>query len=193
MYIAKVDLNQVPNKREKMIFFLAVVIFSFAFIKSCWSPSRAAITTIKSQLADSAAEKRDLKAILDTGSQDASQSWKGNKEIVDLYTKWGTAVGVAPDAEVMSQFSNPVFLKDVQLTNITFSDPDSKSDLKADGVVKRKFKATLYGDFMSIGNCLERIYNIPLLVVIENILISSTGDSAGHINADIEGVVYGWK
>ncbi len=186
-YLSKVSLRENPNKREKMIFFVAMIIFSFVFLRSCWYPSFEAMTDVKKEYADSNETLKKLKGTSD--SQGLAGMWSGDPVTADRYAGYAaSALNVGADASIMKQFSSQSFLKDVELKGISFSDGP-----KEDGIMTRGFKISLYGPFSSVGGCLNRIAQIPLIMTINSVTMANSPDEEGRVNMNMEGVVYGWK
>lgn len=186
-YLSKVALKENPNKREKMIFFIAVIIFSFVFLKSCWYPSFEAMTDVKKEYGGSKETLATLKGT--NGPQGSTNVWTGDQTTADKYAAWAASVTeIGTDASIMKQFSSQSFLREVQLKGISFSEGP-----KEDGVMTRGFKVSLYGPFSSVGACLNRMSQIPLIMTVNSVTMMNSPDQEGRVSMDMEGVVYGWK
>jgi hypothetical protein len=87
----------------------------------------------------------------------------------------------------MKELSNPVITGDVKIDNINLPDP-----LPEEGVIKQPWKMNIFASFISVGEYIERLENMPILMTIDRIKIMSAGDIYGHVNAELEGTAYGW-
>lgn len=191
LYLAKVDLHQIPNKREKIIFFLTMFVFCFVFVKSCWAPSRKAMDTAKSELSGVMAEKEDLEQAIKRAPPGRPTEIKGGAfEVPVKYTKWARRAADNPDSVMMLEFSNPAVLRDVRMTGIEFADEKGKEEA---GVISRRFAMKLSGPFTSVGGYLSRLEGLPILVIIDTIQLNADKTGSGRVDAVVSGVLYGWK
>ncbi len=186
---SQVDWHAAPVKREKIIFFVALFIFLIGFMKSCWQPSNRAIRMMKEEVKTAQSEKQVFQDILSkAGAMTSKASLGANKEEWAIYNKMANNIAIAPDAILMREFSSPAILRGVRLYGVEFESPTNQS-----GVVTQKWKMKLGGSFETIGQYLERLENLPIILIIRSVGIDVVTNGFGHIDVDLEGIAYGWK
>jgi hypothetical protein len=189
-FLNSVDWQQLPNKREKVIFSVALLVFLFVFVRSCWGPSINAIGQAKKELKTVRDERSAMEALVggQVSKTQKAFEWKGDIKKRAYYDELAKKLADDPDIVLMNNFSNPATLRDVKITNIDM--PDSKTD---NGITKQAWTVSAAGSFIAIGEYISRLEAQPLLFVINGINIQSSGDAFGRVNADIKGESYGWK
>ncbi len=190
LHLSNVDWQQLPNKREKLIFVLAIVIFLFVFIKSCWVPSGDAISLVKKELEASGGERRSIESGVKNkdGKPGAGSGWQGTMKQRFYYTGLAKKMADDPDLIMMNEFSNPALSQGVKIAKIDM--PDSKVEA---GITKQPWTIELKGSFISVGEYLDRLESLPILLIIDSMDIQTTGDAFGGVKAGVSGNVYGWK
>lgn len=188
----KVAWKGEPNRREKIIFFVALFVFIFSFFKSCWGPSFKAIDEFKQELSVVREQNDYLKQVVSATSDTDKDTFRADSLKQVQYSGWAQRFASDPDSVIVSDLSNPNMLRDIKLGNIYLEETNSPG-----GLLKKGFKLSLIGAFTSIGGYLVKMENLPLLMNIDSIKIQSagTGDDAGRgkVSVDLTGSVYGWK
>ncbi len=188
IFLSRADLRGIPNTREKLIFLLTVVVCFFVFFKSCWYPSQRAIGSVKSNVQVVQKELEKVKKSKKAAKQKVKKVWFGNKNTREKYNKFAKKVALEPDVYLMREFSNPLLLKDIKLEGVNFAGS------KQDGTtVTQNFDLNLRGSFVSILHYLNRLEELPLLLVINEINVDSEDNRQGGVSVEINGVAYGWK
>ncbi len=190
LHLSNVDWQQLPNRREKVIFALAMVIFMFVFIKSCWGPSGDAISLLKKEIKESGGERNSVEAVIKNkdGKPGAGSVWQGTMKQRLYYTELAKKMADDPDLIMMNEFSNPALARDVKITKIDM--PDQKVE---SGVTKQAWTVYIRCSFISVGEYLSRLESLPMLLIIDNMDVQTTGDAFGGVKAEVKGEVYGWK
>lgn len=187
-FIAHSGLKEMPNKREKIIFFAAIFLFSIVFLRTCWYPSHNAISVLKGERTEALYTVESLQNAMKADAPKGSV-WNGTPQTLELYNRWAAQVaGMGADTALMNELNSQALLKAAQLRSLSFKDVT-----REEGVLKRGFEAQLYGDFAPVVECLDRIYDIPLLMIIEGMTLTNANQTEGEVNLNLEGVVYGWK
>lgn len=188
----RTDWYQQPNRREKIVFFVAVFIFIIAFFKACWGPSGLAITEMKTDLAAVTEQNKYLQQVVSATSDTEKQSFQQDALKQVQYSGWAQKFAQESDTLLIGNFSNPNMLRDIKMGNVSLQETDTPG-----GLIKKTFKVSLYGSFTSIGGYLVKMEALPMLLSVENLKIQSTQStneaSKAKVNVDMEGVVYGWK
>ena len=182
----KNELQQKPNKRELVIFGLVMLMSVIVFFKSCYFPSGAAISNVKKEIATLRGAK--LNVSKNDANAPAMPVWNGSDEKRRLYQSYAELVGNDPDAKLIRTFSNPNMQQGLKIINIELpTDQSSRADLK------QKFKISVSGPFDGVGEYLQRMASLQMLLIIDKVTMTLADEESGKINADIEGVVYGWN
>ena len=187
---SKESLQEIPNRREKIIFFVAMFVFIIGFMKSCWNPSTTSLRVVKSEIKTMQIDRKAISDIVSNmgGTSDLRQNFNMGKDEWAIYDKMARKVANAPDAMLIREFSSPALLKSLDLTGVDFESRKIEG-----GVVKQKWKVSVEGSFMDIGGYLENLETLPILLIVKKIHVESIGNERGHVSAEIEGVAYGWK
>ena len=181
----RLSLRQKPNSRERVIFFLAIIVLSFVFVKSCALKSHSAYSSMKEQLDRALVEKAALlkpapqaNIVNDSKKDDAQSraarlSWIGNKESANF----------ASDSLVQSAQVNGILL-------VKFSLPEYK---EKKNFLYKPVSLTLAGSLTDIGRYLEKSEQLAIPLVIENIAIETNHDFSDLVTLRIEGGFYATK
>ena len=187
---SSVNWKQLPNKREKIMFVAALIVFTFGFFKSCWNPSSKAISFAKEDMKVAIQEKKQIKKAL----KEQSKIQKPVKRNVvtsakmELYEGWAKTVAVLPNSILMRDFSSPAILRGVKLQQVDLQETKQKG-----AITELAWEITTSGSFISVGGYLERLETLPMLLIVEEIDIKNNTVIMGHIDAMIKGTAYGWK
>jgi len=149
-------------------------------------PSRSAILHFKGEVKVAMEDKEDLEAKLGETASSEVVNEKIDPKLMSEYAEWSKKSAPASDVVLMREFSNPALLRDVKMVNIQFDKGSSKGKYDA-----HNFTMTLYGAFSSISSYLAKLEEMPIMLVLNSVNISDSGEESGRVNADIEGVVYG--
>lgn len=172
--------NEKPSQREKITFFVTLLIFCIVFLRACILPTQTNLSEGREKLLEMKREKSSLVQFLAVGQK--------KPEKIDMrYAEWGQATGEMPDALLMRDLSHPSLLRGLTLVSVSFEEPQGGG-----GLIQQKWKAVVSGSFALLQKYLQSLENLHLLVVIDTINIQK-GEQQGHIKAQLEGIVYGWK
>lgn len=178
MKLSSIDLSQRPNRREKLIFFISLVIFVAGFFKTCWTPSRSSIAELEEQIVYMENQKVQL-----------SQDGVVNADTPSSSISHDT-LKFASSMDDFNQFtklaSQPLLLKGVELKESHFS------DIEVEGKIHRQeIKFTLKGSFRAVGNYINEIEKLTPPFVIESFSLQGGDNKLGKVTIDLVGSVYG--
>jgi len=179
------ELAQKPNRRELVIFGLVLFMGVIVFFRSCYSPSNTAISGAKKEIA---ALRGEAASASSASAKPQLPVWNGSDAQRRIYENFARTLGADPDARLIRTFSNPNMQQGLKLINI-----ELPVDQGARAELKQKFKVSLSGPFDGVGEYIQRMASLQMLMIIDKVTMTLTDEESGRINADIEGVVYGWN
>lgn len=187
MNISKIDLHGEPSSREKVIFGIVVLLVVFAFFRSCWSPSIKAIKLSKQELTTVLTEKATVEAALAEADRKVKETLPADAKAPPKLDEWAKQVSAAPDVFIMSEFTSPLLVKDIDVKAVDFL--ETKRD---GGIVQQPFHLLVNGSFVATSDYLKRIYDLPMLLVVDSVNLKLDNNAKGRVDTDIIGTVYGW-
>lgn len=176
-----IDLQQKPNQREKIIFAVALVIFFGSFIKSCWIPSRRAISDTQNQLYLMEEEKGKLEKL--SQLKVVLKETKGRKISLPMGEQTTLVGSLREVEEALGTLSAPQILKGVRLLKSRFSKEERQG-----GWVRRRVELELVGSFQGLGRYLNTLESWPAPLWIESFSMKTSGDK---LSATVTGSFYG--
>lgn len=187
--LSQFNFDQAPNKREKYIFFVAMAVFFMVFMKSCWYPSTTAISDIKKDISTLESD-RSILTKKNVPQAKRPSAIDPNKQ--GLYNEFGKKVWKDPDAVIIKELTGPTVLRGLKIDSINMVESKIEGD-----ILKERFQMQVSGTFASIGSYLARIEGLPIIMIIDKLKMNrspGTDDRPeGSIDAELGGVVYGWK
>lgn len=156
-----------PDKREKIVFFLMLVVIPAAIYKSYLSDDIRAIGDAKAKIT-AARVKPVGKTKLPTSKE---KSWVGTIE----------AVRDAPEAALSSSSS-----QNVKVTKSQFSPMTPEGNRQ-----KREVTLSAMGSYYALEQYLNYLEDMPAPLVIHNFSIQKSASSSEVLNLEISGVIYG--
>jgi len=179
--LPEVDWTQKPNRREKIIFAVALLIFFSAFVKSCWIPSHSAIGIIQEQMASLEVQKN---ALAQAANLKPLVTASSGKEFDILEEKKGHLMGSLKDMEqILKQLSDSTLLRGLVIKKSTFSEIEREGEM-----AKRGVELEVEGSLSSIGHYIEALESLPAPLLIESFSIIPSDD---RLLAQIKGNIYG--
>jgi hypothetical protein len=175
-------LQQKPNSRERIIFFVALAAFAFGFYKAFIVESNNAVSTLQEQLDKVIAEQDQLKAIsavpMAQGKQPADPKlahvkWVGDKR----------SVGFASDALIRAARDSGIILLKVGLPE--FKDKQN--------FLYKPVSLTLTGSLGDLGRYIENSEQLEVPLVIENLSLEHSNEFEDLLTLRIEGGFYAEK
>lgn len=179
--LPEINWTQKPNRREKAVFALALLIFFGVFLRSCWVPSRRAIRTIQEQMAPLESEQAVLAKAANLKPLVTAQTG----EVFDILGEdKGHFMGSLKNVEqILKQLSDSSLLRGLALKKSTFSEIEREGPL-----AKRGVELELVGSLSSLGRYIEALESLPAPLLIESFSIVP---SDGRLSAQIKGNIYG--
>ncbi|MBI4209805.1 MAG: hypothetical protein HY538_08915 [Deltaproteobacteria bacterium] len=190
LQITSVRWREVPNSRERLIFLAALLAFVLVFLKSCWFPSREALSEVQAHLEEAFKEKEAfVQAQRQFGAQSQKVEPHAGSAVLASYEEWAHQIARNPSGWVMQEMTNPILTKGLQVTGVEFPDP-----VRQGRVTTQEFTVSLLGSFPFLGRYLERLDRLsaPLLISHWEIL-SLEEEGAAGVKLTLEGIVYGWE
>lgn len=177
--LSSIDLMQRPNKREKLIFVMTVVIFLFGFFKACWIPSRTAMSEIERQIQ----YMQDQAASL---SQDSSVVHMANLP-PDLTGNEMTLVGSVEDVgNVAQNLTKPILLKGLRVVESRFPEVERDAPLLRQPVILR-----LEGSFQKVSRYLRAVEMFSPPLIIDSMSLEAIPEKLDLVRVFMQGSVYG--
>ena len=181
--LLSIDLRQKANKRETILFGIALIIFLLVFVKTCWIPSRTYMASAKKEFVSLEVQKSQLQklsnspeAIQKIQEKDVYSTLQGKKILL------GTPQELQNSIEAISQFN---LFRGVQLVSIKFSDLE-----KVKTLVRKKIEMTLSGKFHTIGQFLYTLESRTSPLIIEDFSMELNDVSLSQVNTEIKGSFY---
>lgn len=168
-----IDLNKKPNRRESAIFIAVLVLFSFAFVKSCIIPSQEALSKINQKIKESSAEKTNLLSVekIVDSEQLGQKKWFGPKGAINFTT-----------SELLRNFAQD----EVTLFRSRLGTPEQVGPLR-----KQTVAAYVRGNFSNILKLIYFVEALPAPLVIEQFSIKRVSqEKSGKIELDLKGAIY---
>ncbi len=188
LQVTSVNWREAPNRREKVIFFIALLVSVFVFLKSCWLPSREALSGVQINLEETLKKKEALAfAQKQFGKPEKKQS-ASEKTALASYAEWAHKIAQNPSGVVMQEMTNPRVARGGQVTRVEFQDEVHRGNFVSQG-----FTVSLFGSFPFVGRYLERLEELPIPWVIDHWEITSSIEGASGVKLTLEGVAYGWE
>lgn len=179
--LSSVDWQQKPNKRERTMFLVALVVFLFGFMKACWLPSRQAIDELHDAMNKAEQEKRVATQLRTTPAASTAPTAAPTSNMPKL------AAGTIKDVEgAVQAISEPLLLNGVVITGF------KQTELQREGnFVRQQVELNLQGNFFMIGGYLEALEKLPAPLVIEDFSMSLGDDKSSKITVALKGSFYG--
>jgi hypothetical protein len=189
LQITFVRWREVPNSRERLIFFAALLAFVLVFLRSCWFPSREALSEVQARLEGALKEKEAfIQAQKQLGTQSQEVEPNAGSAVLASYEPWAHKIARNPSGWVMQEITNPLLTKGIQVTGIEFQDP-----VRQGRVTTQEFTVSLLGSFPFLGRYMERLDRLSAPLLIPRWEITSLEEGAAGVTLTLEGVVYGWE
>jgi hypothetical protein len=170
---------QRPNQREKLIFLMTLVIFTFGFFKACWIPSRMAIDEIDRQI-------QYMQEQVVTMSQDSTVVQIANLP-PDLTRVEMSLVGSLEDVRsVAENLTSPLLLKGLRVVESRFSEIEKDGSLVRQPVILR-----LEGGFQKAGSYLHAVEMLNPPLIVDSISLEAVPEKVDQVKVFIQGSVYG--
>ncbi len=164
-----IDLGQKPNKRERLIFGLALAVFFIGFVKSCWMPSRRAVSEVKNQIRvmEEEAMPPPSPRLRQTGVAPRSTQHAGSLKEMEA---------------ALERLSQPQVLKGVLLLKSRFSEEERQG-----GWIRRRAELELLGTFQAVGRYISDLESFTSPFWIETFSMKT---SDGKVTAGVTGGFY---
>jgi hypothetical protein len=180
MKLGSVDWRQKPNPRERIIFFGTLVVMLFGFVKSCWLPSREAISILKEDLTKVEQEAQVAREMKDMPTQPLSA-------VPTMISPALRGIGKVRDVDnIVKLFSQPLLLKGVQIKAVKISPPEHEGNM-----VRRRLELTVTGNFYAVGQYIESLEGFETPYIIEDFSMVRGGDKSSMVTVTLKGLVYG--
>lgn len=178
----KYKLQQKPNSRERLIFFVALAAFLFGFVKACAMESTKAVSALQEKVDQALTEQTQIaqaSAPVPAKSSQAANSslsavkWVGDKRAVNL----------SSDRLVQAARDNGIIIRKISLP-----------DFKAKGnFLYKPISLTLAGSMGDLGRYIETSERLQVPLVIENISLEHSTEFEDLLTLRIEGGFYAEK
>lgn len=165
---------------------MLMVAIVIVFIIRIWVPSNESISKVKTNLKKLQVELGMLESALKTSAAAPAPTPKGVKPY-ETYEEWANKLAASPEVFLMKAFSEPSMQRGISMPEISFE--PTKDD---GGVITKPFKIILKGSFLAANGYLKRMYDLPLLLVVDSIDIKLDNEASGDVTTEIKGVAYGW-
>lgn len=178
----KYRLQQKPNSRERLIFFVAMAAFLFGFVKACAMESSKSVSSLQERLDKALAEQAQLgvapspltaTAAHPSKSDLSSVKWVGDKQAVNL----------SSDRLVQAARDNGIIIRKISL-------PDFKTK---GNFLYKPISLTLAGSMGDLGRYIETSERLQVPLVIENISLEHSTEFEDLLTLRIEGGFYAEK
>lgn len=177
--LSSIDLRQRPNQREKLIFVMTLVIFTFGFFKACWVPSRTAIGEVERQI-------QHMQEQLVSLSQDSTVVQMANLPPGLTRSEMSLVGSVEDVRSVAENLTKPLLLKGLRVVESRFSEIEKDGSLVRQPVILR-----LEGSFQKVGNYLHAVEILNPPLVIDSVDLETIPEKVDQVKVFIQGSVYG--
>jgi|GEM_PF-5557262 len=182
METVKYRLQQKPNSRERLIFFVAMAAFIFGFVKACAMESIKSVSSLQEQLDKALTEQTQIAADSSPVAPSTVQPARGDLSSV----KWvgdKRAVNLSSDHLVQAARDNGIIIRKISLP-----------DFKAKGnFLYKPISLTLAGSMGDLGRYIEISERLQVPLVIENISLEHSTEFEDLLTLRIEGGFYADK
>lgn len=168
----KIDLTKEPNKREKILIIVGIVIGIFAAVNWRILPVNNLISAEKNRLTELTREKSEI--------QEWLKNVKAPKPIEIPFI--GLKSDVDKAVEIMLQ---PLDLRGITISSSKFG------DVVHDFVYSRNIEFNLSGRFNDILRYLKNLETLPAPLIIGQLSLTSPPTAHSPIILDIKGTLYG--
>lgn len=187
--LAKIDWEQEPSAREKVYFFLILILIVFAFARLLWLPTFAKIKVKKQEIENVKMQVSTLEKFI-----------KINKKIEPqkkVQTTKGVNVGIESVLEEMPDDPQEAIAKVIQeitsrrsLGSATLESVSFKSPVAQTGYAAVPILLSVEGTFSALQNYLSRLEKIRYLFTVDNIIFKGSDLHPGLIKADLKCNLY---
>lgn len=165
--LASVDWKQAPNRREQILFVAVLVLLMAGFLKTCWFPSRHAITIAEAQLTTFSAASVPLSA-------------------PEVSATLPSDVPAGTCHETLRLITDMSSLRGIQLTGSAFSDLE-----QGGGSDCQRAELKLSGSFSGIGRYLHLLEEAPAPLVVDTLTFAATEGDWTKLVVEIKGTIHG--
>ncbi|GEM_PF-3093054 len=181
--MTKIDLDQVANSREQLLFGLVALALLFFIFNNIYSPQVKKVELAKTQKAALQLEKDALirfSTVTPVIQQNTTLSHKKGVKVKILFHEMKP---ICSDVTcLLAQLTDQGLTGSLKVKDVNYQPP-----VKDKGFVKTDFKMHILGDFLSILQYLERSDQFPALFNIEKIAVRIVEERHPDLEAEIDG------
>lgn len=181
--MTKMDLDQVANSREQLLFGLVTLTLLFFIFNSVYSPQVKKVELAKTQKSALQLEKDALirfSTVTPVIQQNITLSHKKGIKVKILLNEMKP---ICLDVTcLLAQLTDQGLVGSLEVKDVNYQSP-----VKDKGFLKTDFKMHLLGDFLSILQYLERLDQFPALFNIEKIAVRIVEEQRPDLEAEIDG------
>lgn len=166
-----INLNQVPSRREKLIFLVALLLFCFGFTKACIMTSQATLDEISEKRAELESERQAMLIPRPAvNSPKLTKEWHGRKS--DL-------------TEGIANLLQPLGYSQIRLISSRFS------PLQAEGSIHfRRVNLIFSGDLLADLEYLTYLENMRVPLVTGDITVKPSAIEENDIHIELTGGLF---
>jgi len=178
-----VDLDQVANRREQILFALVALVLIVLFFRVFYAQQSRKINEADKKLQALSMEKNALiKFAASTPSLQKSETLSRKKgikmkilfgEVKDVYQEVTT---------LLAQLTEPGFLGRIKVQKMSF-----EPDVSEKGYRKTDFSLNILGSYLDVVQYLERLEQFPALFRLESVNLQSAEGHPQELMAEVRG------
>jgi Tfp pilus assembly protein PilO len=175
------NLNQVANRREQVLFSFFVLVFLMLFFRTFYASQVRKVREVQKKIESVRLEKEALERFAATApvfKREQKLSARREAKIKVLYGE------VESDYEdigaLLAKISEPDFMRRSSLQKINLSDPKP-----GQGYVATDFTLSLVGNFSDMIQSLEKMEQFPALFRLENVVVKSVEGRPQDLEAEV--------
>lgn len=171
----KFNWQQVPTKREKIIFFVTLFVLAAMLTKSCALESSKILSDASAQLNNLEIELKNLSNFqpIETNVIKApSKKWVGTKANLE---------------NLITQITQPIYLNNIVILESKISPGTNQL-----GLISTKITLNFIGNLEATLDYLNYLQKMPTPLVILNITMTNNAENSDQIRTDLIGEAYAY-
>lgn len=183
-YFSSFDLSSIKTLGKEIIGVLLAVVFAFSFYRFVYLRNSNEIKALDAQARSVRTDMERINSELQGSERLAAEIEKASSDLDKLEGRLKGLKERLPTERnisgLLSEISEGEIKKGIRIISIKPLPPADKGEL-----VRLPFQITMEAGFIQFGDYLERVENMPRLMVVDNFIIEQKDGRSSTVNAQV--------